>query len=476
MFDEKRFQILSRDRDPDVLGLGCGLPRGDVRCPPVARRIFRMAAAASIFALALVVPSAGPASAWTDSLELPPALLDLKDAPPADPKTRPTKPTSDPSPTPEPTLVPEPTPVPEPTLVPEPTPEPSPEPSAEPSPEPAPSEPSLEPEPLEPPPPDIAGAESPASDDGTDPPDDGPVDVAAPPAGTVEPPPPGVTDASGCCPQPPAAPVAEPPTGTEVPPPGPADLAAEPETPAQNEALWDAEAFEHSAPAPAPPVSDRREVPATAAGPAERESSAAVTVPAAPLAPRGDPGRAPRPAPVDSTVVDDAVVASAGIAAGLAVVNRAPPAVAAAIEFGRLGGGWAGAIVFNLWLRRQMSARRMSQRQLAALSGVDHSTISRLLREDRQPSLTTATKLVHALRGVPSDAAEPATADFFDRMPEEVVFPARRVELALRADEELDDDQVRRLMTLYLSARRRSAESRAGPAPPQRIREPASRR
>ena len=41
--------------------------------------------ALSIFALALVVPSAGPASAWTDSLELPPSLLGLKDAPPADP-------------------------------------------------------------------------------------------------------------------------------------------------------------------------------------------------------------------------------------------------------------------------------------------------------------------------------------------------------------------------------------------------------
>lgn len=471
MLDEKGFQFCRATVIPASWVVAAAFRGVAYHARSVARRIIRIAAAASIFALALVVPSAGAASAWTDSLELPPTLLGLKDAPPADPKTRPTKPTSDPSPTPEPTLAPEPTLLPEPTL------EPSPEPSAEPSPEPAPSEPSLEPEPLEPPPPDIAGAESPTSADGTHPPDDGPADVAAPSAGTVEPPPPGVTDASGCCPQPPAAPVQEPPTGPEVPPPGPADVAAEPETPAQNEALWDAEAFEHSAPAaPGPSASDRGAVAATAAGPAERESAASVTVPAVQLAPRGDPGRAPRPAPVDATVVDDAVVASAGIAAGLAVVNRAPPAVAAAIEFGRLGGGWAGAIVFNLWLRRQMSARRMSQRQLAALSGVDHSTISRLLREDRQPSLTTATKLVHALRGVPSDAAEPATADFFDRMPEEVVFPARRVELALRADEELDDDQVRRLMTLYLSARRRNAESRSGPAPPQRIREPASRR
>jgi transcriptional regulator with XRE-family HTH domain len=35
----------------------------------------------------------------------------------------------------------------------------------------------------------------------------------------------------------------------------------------------------------------------------------------------------------------------------------------------------------------------MSQRQLAQQSGVDHSTISRLVRGDRMPSLGTATKL-----------------------------------------------------------------------------------
>ena len=167
-----------------------------------------------------------------------------------------------------------------------------------------------------------------------------------------------------------------------------------------------------------------------------------------------------------------AVAAGAGLAAGLVVTNQAPSSVAVAIEFGRAGGGWAGAIVFNLWLRRQMRVRRMSQRQLAALAGVDHSTISRLLRHDRRPSLTTATKLAGALRQVPGEQAEPETADYFERNPEETVFPARRVELALRADELLDDEQVRRLMNIYLDARRRqqalgtspSAPTRAGPA------------
>ena len=48
---------------------------------------------------------------------------------------------------------------------------------------------------------------------------------------------------------------------------------------------------------------------------------------------------------------------------------------------------------FNEWLRAQLKAKKMSQRQLAQQSGVDHSTISRLIRGDRMPSLGTATKL-----------------------------------------------------------------------------------
>ncbi len=144
--------------------------------------------------------------------------------------------------------------------------------------------------------------------------------------------------------------------------------------------------------------------------------------------------------------------ATAGLVAGLAVANQAPASVAVAIEFGRAGGGWAGGIVFNLWLRRKLRERPMSQRQLAALSGVDHSTISRLLRDDRTPSLETATKLARALRNV---QGESDTADYFDRAPEETLFPARRVEMALRSDGLLDDEEVRRLMNLYLAARRK---------------------
>ena len=63
---------------------------------------------------------------------------------------------------------------------------------------------------------------------------------------------------------------------------------------------------------------------------------------------------------------------------------------------------------FNEWLRAQLKAKKMSQRQLAQQSGVDHSTISRLIRGDRMPSLGTATKLARGLRELHDDADTPA--------------------------------------------------------------------
>ena len=55
---------------------------------------------------------------------------------------------------------------------------------------------------------------------------------------------------------------------------------------------------------------------------------------------------------------------------------------------------------FNEWLRAELKAKKMSQRQLAQRSGVDHSTISRLIRGDRMPSLGTATRLARGLREI----------------------------------------------------------------------------
>ncbi len=418
-----------------------------------------MAAAGTIFALATVVGSVSPASASTAGQALAAPIISMTDVPPVGPEGPPVEP----PPTPEPPLVEEPS---------EPLP-PGEVPPADPppiEPPPADDEPADD-GPAETPPSDTAGEEpAPSADPGVEPLPNVPPSVDAPPPAVDPVPPSDSGNESTCCDapgtEPPIdidVPVLDPPLGQADPPPAltdPTDVGdpvAEP--PAETAAVIAAKEVSGATAKDEPSAG-------AAAGAASRESvEAAQAAPAAkPNPPTRDSGRSHRPIPDAAAGLDGAAAASAGIAAGLAVVNRAPAGVAVAIEFGRLGGGWAGAIVFNLWLRRQLSSRRMSQRQLAALSGVDHTTISRLLREDRHPSLTTATKIVRALRGVPPEAAEPATADYFDRMPDETVFPARRVELALRADDQLDDEQVRRLMTLYLNARRRGvAASRGDP-------------
>ena len=146
--------------------------------------------------------------------------------------------------------------------------------------------------------------------------------------------------------------------------------------------------------------------------------------------------------------------------AGLAVAPRLPNAVAVAVEFGRAGHGWAGALVFNLWLRREMRERRMSQRKLAFLSGVNHSTISRILSDGRAPSLDTATKLAHALR---LDWSDDQIAAYFDILSERTDPPPQRVETALRGDPELDEEDIRSLMNAYLVRRRRPRIGRHAP-------------
>jgi transcriptional regulator with XRE-family HTH domain len=112
----------------------------------------------------------------------------------------------------------------------------------------------------------------------------------------------------------------------------------------------------------------------------------------------------------------------------------------------------ASAPPFNQWLRGQLRARRMSQRQLAAQTGVNHSTISRLVRGTRTPSLETATRLARGLREVASESDTPV---YFDRLASAPAHPAARVEYALRADEALSEDEVRRLMALYIAVRQR---------------------
>ncbi|MEO8462668.1 MAG: helix-turn-helix transcriptional regulator [Chloroflexota bacterium] len=105
---------------------------------------------------------------------------------------------------------------------------------------------------------------------------------------------------------------------------------------------------------------------------------------------------------------------------------------------------------FNSWLKIQLKARRLSQRQLAQRSGVDHSTISRLMRGNRVPSLHTATMLVHGL-GI----AE-GLGGLDDQNLGRSASPAARVEYALRSDDLLQETAVLEIMKVYLAARVRS--------------------
>ena len=107
---------------------------------------------------------------------------------------------------------------------------------------------------------------------------------------------------------------------------------------------------------------------------------------------------------------------------------------------------------FNDWLRTQLKAKKMSQRQLAQQSCVDHSTISRLIRGDRMPSLGTATKLARGLRELRDDAD---TTQYLGLVAAGSTNPTARVEYALRADELLSEAQVRQIMEYYLAVRMR---------------------
>jgi transcriptional regulator with XRE-family HTH domain len=107
---------------------------------------------------------------------------------------------------------------------------------------------------------------------------------------------------------------------------------------------------------------------------------------------------------------------------------------------------------FNEWLRAQLKAKKMSQRQLAQQSGVDHSTISRLIRGDRMPSLGTATKLARGLRELGENDDGP---QYLGLIGGGVQNPTARVEYSLRADEALSEAQVRQVMEYYLAVRMR---------------------
>ncbi|MDO8484080.1 MAG: helix-turn-helix transcriptional regulator [Candidatus Limnocylindrales bacterium] len=114
---------------------------------------------------------------------------------------------------------------------------------------------------------------------------------------------------------------------------------------------------------------------------------------------------------------------------------------------------------FHEWLQGQLKATKLSQRQLARKSGVDHSSISRLIRGDQVPSLDTAMRLA---RGI--DPAEDNPGGFRPGAATGT-NPAARVEYALRADDRLSEADVREIMLYYL-ATRRGRSSRPATATP----------
>jgi transcriptional regulator with XRE-family HTH domain len=119
---------------------------------------------------------------------------------------------------------------------------------------------------------------------------------------------------------------------------------------------------------------------------------------------------------------------------------------------------------FNEWLRTQLKAKKMSQRQLAQQSGVDHSTISRLVRGDRMPSLGTATKLARGLRELGEQDDGP---QYLGVLGSATQNPTARVEYALRADDLLNEPQVRQVMEYYLAVRMRHLVRANGAEPSQ---------
>jgi transcriptional regulator with XRE-family HTH domain len=122
-------------------------------------------------------------------------------------------------------------------------------------------------------------------------------------------------------------------------------------------------------------------------------------------------------------------------------------------------------VQFRDWLTVQLRARRMSLRQLAHRSGVNVSTVSRIVRGERRPTLRTAVRLAKVVR---ESADESSATRFFGSLTAESLDPVRDVERALRGDGLLDDDDVRKVMQLYLSARRPEADE-----PPSRRVRPA---
>ena len=72
---------------------------------------------------------------------------------------------------------------------------------------------------------------------------------------------------------------------------------------------------------------------------------------------------------------------------------------------------------FAGWLRDALKARRMSARMVALRTGMNHTTVTRLLYGYREPTLTTALTLFRLFAGLPSAQMQPRRPES-DRRPD----------------------------------------------------------
>jgi transcriptional regulator with XRE-family HTH domain len=106
------------------------------------------------------------------------------------------------------------------------------------------------------------------------------------------------------------------------------------------------------------------------------------------------------------------------------------------------------------WLRAELRRRRISQRLLAQRSGIDHSTISRIISGSRSPTLDTLASLAKGLRIVDADVASLLELLTLSVAEDETSADqiARAIENAVRADPVLSEQDVNALLEQYRAA------------------------
>ena len=100
------------------------------------------------------------------------------------------------------------------------------------------------------------------------------------------------------------------------------------------------------------------------------------------------------------------------------------------------------------WIGDELRTRGWTGRHLARRSGVNHSTISRMLAQTRTPTLATVLKLVAAF-----DASDAAWA----HSPTTHTPETQALLAALRADPALDEAAVSNVVGVYLRLRDEAA-------------------